>query len=379
MIYKSTYWRLSGFYLFYFATLGVFLPYWSLYLQHLNYGAEAIGLLTAIMVGTRMIAPNLWGWLADHTGLHMRVIRIGSFLAFISFAGVLFADNFVWLALVLLVFGFCSNAALPQVEATTLNHLRDREHVYPRIRIWGSIGFIVTVLVCGWLLDKQPLTIVPWILLFLLACNWLVTLQIPASDNSHHIESDNRLWQVIKQPQVIMLLIVCLLMQAGHGTYYTFYSLYLERAGYSLDRISQLWALGVIAEVVLFLGMHRLLLRYGLRKLLLLSLLLAAVRWGLIGEAVNSLQVLLFAQLLHAATFGIYHAVTIQFIHRYFTGRLQGRGQALYSSLSYGAGLALGSYISGYLWESFEPVAIFRFAALSSVIALIIAWRWVRD
>ncbi|MCS3904553.1 PPP family 3-phenylpropionic acid transporter [Methylohalomonas lacus] len=371
------YWRLSGFYFFYFATLGVFLPYWSLYLEDIGFGAGAIGTLTALLVGTKMVAPNVWGWLADHTGQRMRIIRLGSLLACISFAGVLFTQSYLGLALVLLVYGFCSNAALPQVEAMTLNHLRDREHAYPGIRLWGSIGFIAAVGICGWLLRDSALGLIPWIILVMLAFNWLVTLQLPPSEAAPQTEGDNRFRQVIRRPEVIALIGVCLLMQASHGPYYTFFSLYLQRAGYGLDLIGQLWALGVVAEVFVFMVLHRLLLRFGLRWLLLASLALAVLRWTLIGEFVDSLAVIVIAQLLHAATFGIYHAVTIQYIHRYFTGRLQGRGQALYSSLSFGAGVALGSLASGYLWEAVAPVWSFRFAIAASLLALIIAWYWI--
>ncbi len=375
----TPYWRLSGFYFFYFATLGVFLPYWSLYLKDIGFGAGAIGILTAMLVGTKMVAPNLWGWLADHTGRRLGIIRMGSFLACVSFSGVLLTQSYAGLALVLLIFGFCSNAALPQVEATTLNHLRDREHAYPMIRIWGSIGFILAVWIAAQLLEVWSLTSVPWIILSLLLLNWLVALQLPDSTTVHHDDGSMRFRQVIRRPEVLALIAVCLLMQAGHGPYYTFYSLYLERAGYKLDHIGELWALGVIAEVGLFMIMHRLLLRFGLRPLLLASLLLALLRWTLISEFVTSVPALIIAQLLHAATFGLYHAVTIQYIHRYFTGRLQGRGQALYSSLSFGAGIALGSLISGYLWEAIAPVWSFRFAVASSLVALVIALRWLRE
>ena len=97
---KIPYWRLSGFYFFYFATLGVFLPYWSLYLKECSFSAAEIGELTAFMVGTKVLAPNLWGWVADHTGRSLRVIRIASFFAMVFFAGYLYQQSFQWFAFV---------------------------------------------------------------------------------------------------------------------------------------------------------------------------------------------------------------------------------------------------------------------------------------
>lgn len=376
---STPYWRLSGFYFFYFGTLGVYLPYWSLYLKSLGFTAQAIGTLVALLVATKIVAPNLWGWVADHTGRRLTVIRASTLLAVVTFSGVLLTQSFIGLAMVLVVFGFCWNAALPQVEATTMNHLRDQPHVYPQVRVWGSIGFILAVWIVGRALETEPLALVPWMILALTGFNWLVTMSMPKHGTVQHADDSNgRLRQVLRRPEVLALLGVCLLMQASHGPYYAFYSLYLERAGYGLNRIGELWALGVMAEVALFLVMHELLKRYGLKPLLLISLGSAALRWWLIGEFVDSLWILVVAQLLHAATFGLYHAVGIQLIDRYFTGRLQGRGQALYSSLSFGAGLAIGSWLSGMVWDAVSPLATFHMAIAISMLSVIVAWLWVR-
>ena len=148
-------------------------------------------------------------------------------------------------------------------------------------------------------------------------------------------------------------------MQASHGPYYTFFSIYLQDNGYSGFSIGGLWALGVIAEIGVFLGMHRLLPRFGARPLLLASLMLTALRWVIIAEFIDEPLVLLFAQTLHAASFGLYHAVAISLIDRFFTGPHQGRGQAFYSSLSFGAGQAVGSFASGLLWAAIGGAATF--------------------
>jgi PPP family 3-phenylpropionic acid transporter len=130
----------------------------------------------------------------------------------------------------------------------------------------------------------------------------------------------------------------------------------------------------VIAEVGVFLLMYRLVSKFGLRNLLLISLLLAVVRWLLIGLFPEHLGVMLLAQCLHAATFGVYHAAAIQLIHTYFKGRHQGKGQALYSSLSFGAGGAIGSLYSGYVYDYFGALPMFVIAAGLSSLAFVIAW-----
>lgn len=371
------YWRLSGFYLFYFATLGALIPYWSLYLKSLGYSAGDIGTLMALVMATKIISPNVWGWIADHTGQRMRIVRIGSFLAALCFVGVFFGDGYGWLVLVMLAFSFFWNAALPQMEATTFNHLGGESHRYSGIRLWGSIGFIVSVAALGQVLEVKGAGILPMVLMVLFVGIWLSSLVVPEQTAGHLPLDHEPLLRVLKRPEVAALLVVCFLMQASHGPYYTFYTLYMEDHGYARSLIGALWALGVIAEVVIFLVMHRWVPRFGLRNLLLISLILAALRWGLIGSFPETLAVMIFAQTLHAASFGIYHAVAIQYIHRYFTGRHQGKGQALYSSLSFGAGGAVGSFFSGLGWESLGAADIYFVAVGVALLATAVAWVWI--
>ena len=114
-----------------------------------------------------------------------------------------------------------------------------------------------------------------------------------------------------------------------------------------------------------------------MRFLLVVSLLLAGVRWWLVGYFVDFLWIMVIAQVLHAATFGVYHASAIQLIHRYFIGRHQGRGQALYSSLSFGAGGAVGSFYSGLTWDTLGSQFTFEIAAAIAFSAVLVAWFWI--
>lgn len=371
---RFLYWRLSGFYLFYFATLGALVPYWSLYLKGEGFVAAEIGELVAILMATRLVAPAIWGWLADHSGRRIRIIRIASLLAAVIFAGVLLGSSYRWLALVMIGFSFFWNAALPQFEAITLSHLGASSHRYSRIRLWGSIGFILAVAGLGPLLDAYGPDLLPHILLLLLGGIWLASLTVPDHPGPPVTEPHAPLRQVLRRPEVAALLLVCFLMQASHGPYYTFFTLYLEDYGYSRSSIGQLWALGVIAEIGVFLMMHRWLPRFGARRLLIASLALTTLRWLLIAGFGDHLPTILGAQLLHAASFGVHHAVAIHLIHQFFVGRNQGRGQALYSSLSFGAGGAVGSLVAGYLWSGVGAEWTYVAAAAVSGLAWAVAW-----
>lgn len=373
------YWRLSGFYFFYFACLGVLVPYWSLYLKWEGFSASDIGELTAILLASRIIAPNIWGWIADHHGQRMRIVRFASFAATLVFAAIFFNQTYLWVAATLLLFSFFWNASLPQFEVTTLQHLGDHSHHYSKVRVWGSVGFIIIVMALGWLLEFFEPSIVPIALFLSTAGIWLVSLSVPESASRHMSLSQVSLKSLLKRPAVIAFLLMCFLMQASHGPYYTFYTIYLEENGYGRGLIGQLWALGVFAEVIIFLFMHRWLPRFGLRYVLLMSLILSACRWLLIALFPQNLAILTFAQLLHAASYGTYHAAAIAWVHRHFTGKTQGRGQALYSSVSFGAGGALGSLISGYLWLTPGPMWTYFLAASACMIAFIISYIWLKD
>lgn len=375
----APYWRLSGFYLFYFATLGALIPYWGLYLRDQGFNAPQIGELLAVLMATKIVAPNIWGWIADHTGRRMRIVRGASLASLIAFAGVLLDSSYWWLALVMMLFSFFWNAALPQFEAITLSYLGEHSHRYSRIRLWGSVGFIATVVTVGPLLDLYDSSVLPWILLVLFAGIWLISLNVPERLADHRHLPPVSLRHTLRSPPVLALIVACSLLQASHGPYYVFFTLYLEDHGYTRNLIGQLWALGVIAEIVIFLFMHRWLPRIGARRLLLASIALAVVRWLLIGGFADNLLIIVFAQLLHAATFGTFHAAAIDLVHRFFTGRLQGRGQALYSSMSFGVGGALGSLYAGYLWEGFAPSWAYYAAAGVASLGLIVAQAWVRE
>lgn len=373
------YWRLSGFYFFYFACLGVLVPYWSLYLKWEGFSASDIGELTAILLASRIIAPNVWGWIADHHGQRIRIVRFASFAASLVFAAIFFHQSYTWVAVTLLLFSFFWNASLPQFEVTTLQHLGEHSHHYSKVRVWGSIGFIVIVMILGWLLEFFEPSIVPVALFLSTVGIWLVSLSVPESASRHISLNQVSLKTLLKRPAVIAFLLMCFLMQASHGPYYTFYTIYLEENGYGRGLIGQLWALGVFAEVIIFLFMHRWLPKFGLRYVLLVSLLLSACRWLLIALFPQNLPILTFAQLLHAASYGTYHAAAIAWVHRHFTGKTQGRGQALYSSFSFGAGGALGSLISGYLWLTPGPMWTYLLAAISCVIAFVISYIWLNE
>lgn len=370
------YWRLSGFYFCYFALLGTWVPYWALYLKSLGFSSEEIGMLSALVMAAKVVAPNLWGWLADNYGYRSRIIRCGAFSAIVAFCGVYLRSDFWWLAAVVVAYSFFWNAVLAQFDVVTLSHLAGRYGRYSRIRVWGSIGFIVAVLGVGWWLDRHPIVHLLYLITALLSGIWLASLLVSEKgEGTNHRQQRQSLKSILRHPAVMAFFAVSFFLQLSHGPYYTFFSIYLEGLSYSKTSIGVYWSLGVIAEVLLFIGMHRILAAYSLRNIVLWSLGLSCLRWLLIAYFVEYPGVLFFAQCLHAASFGSYHAAGIEFIRQYFTGH-HGQGMALYSGLSFGLGGAVGAVLSGWAWD-FSGVLCFTAAAVAAAAAFLIAWRYL--
>lgn len=370
--------RLAALYFFYFAALGALIPYIGLYLADRGHSAREIGILFAIKVGARIVAPVLLAWYTDHSGQRMRWVRASALAALAAFTGMYLASGFGWLVLVISAWAFCFSAMLPQFEATALNHLGPRR--YGGIRVWGSIGFIVAVAALGPLLGRFGTQSLLPAMSLLLAGAFVASLLVPDREQPAGERGGPGLLAVLKRPEVLALFAVGLAAQFAHGPYYSFFSLYLESFGYSRAVIGQMWALGVMAEVVVFVFMARLLARVSPSSLLAWSLALSVARWVLLVMFADRIAVLALAQILHLASFGVFHAVSIGFVHRYFPGRLQGRGQALFSSLTFGAGTALGSLAAGYLWDGVGPASVFVAAAVAAALALaIVAWARPSD
>jgi PPP family 3-phenylpropionic acid transporter len=371
------YQRLSSFYFFFFAALGVFIPYWPLYLKSLDFTAIEIGELMAIVMGSKIFAPYLLGWLSDHLQKRLIIIQVSLLFTVAAFAGVLTYQSYWWFVIVMTVFGFFWNASLPLFEALTLDHFSGNTSRYSHIRLWGSIGFIISVATLPLMIDKGGIALLPLLMLSLLIANGLCSLLVKDRVEKISEEDNGKIFKILKQPIVVGLLIACALQSLSHGAYYTFFSIYLEDHGYSRSTTGLMWALGVFAEVILFMVMHYLFSRFGPTRLFTLALFVTSIRWVILAFWVDSLILLIFTQLLHAASFGLFHATAINLTHQLFPGKLHARGQALYAGISFGLGGALGNLLSGYTWDSMGSTWTFLASAFVALLGAIIAAKYV--
>lgn len=372
MLRTAQYFRLSGFYFWYFAFIGAFAPYFALYLQSLGFSASQIGLLLAVNPVTRIFGPTLWGWLSDHLGAHGKLIRWTAMMTALLFAAVFVGRTFggIFLALVMLNIVWCG--VLPLAESATLNQLGREIGRYGQIRLWGSVGFVLVVIVTGYVLDVWGIAALAPAAMVLIGCMALSAFFLPPDRETSHRADQDSLLRIVGRPEILALLASFFLMQVAHGPFNAFFSIHLADAGYSKKAIGWLWSLGVIAEIVLFLRLPDLLRRFSLSQILRWSFGCAFVRFVIVAWGVESMPLMVFAQLLHAFTFGAFHAAGVALMHQYFRGRNQTRGQALYTSVGYGLGGTLGTLLSGYAWEGWGAQWTFSAAAFAALLALML-------
>ncbi|MEP3561435.1 MAG: MFS transporter [Marinobacter sp.] len=369
------YWRLSNLYFWFFALLGGLLPYWSLYLEGQGFSYLQIATLMATIQLTKIVAPSLWGWLGDRTGQRVRLVRFGAITGSFFFAGVFLEPGFYGLLLVMLVFTFFWNAILPLYEVITLRVLGAHKDKYGKVRLWGSVGFIGAVALVGALLEWVPIEYLPWLLLPVFVGIAVSAFLVPSERGARAARAPKgSLKAIVSHPAVIAFFAMNFLLQVSHGAYYTFFSIHLEHHGYGKLSIGLLWSLGVLAEIVLFLVLHRITRNFSVRQVVLGALMLTMIRWALIAELTAVVPVLIVAQLLHAASYGVLHAVSVQYVQGFFGKHHHGQGQALYSGLTFGAGGALGAWMSGFLVDGFSTAAAFWGGAGAMAVAIGVTW-----
>jgi PPP family 3-phenylpropionic acid transporter len=372
--------RLASFYFAYYAALGAFTPYWSLFLKARGQDVAAISVLMSLWYATRVVAPSSWSWLAARSSRPAQWLRIGCVLTLLSFLAFLLPLDFGGLFVAMCVFCFAYNAVMPQFEAITLSHLTGRSELYGHIRVWGSIGFMVTVGAFGVAFDHVSITLLPLLMLPLYA-----GLLVSSFANDYHVvaiaavHAPSGFRKRLVRPDVIAFFVVALLAQVSFGPYYTFFSLYLEQHGYRPSALGAFWAIGVSLEIAMFFASARVFARWDATHVLIVSLASAALRWWATALYPDNVALMAVAQITHALNFAAFFAACMQLLVRYFPGRMNGHAQGLYYGFSSGVGGVLGALLAGWLWKFDGGRLSFLVAGGVAAIAAAIAWLMVRS
>ena len=364
----------------YFAHIGFFNPYFPLWLKELGFGLVAISILTSVQAATRLFAPYGWGWLSDHTGERVKLLRYGASMALVC-ACLLFIDlRPIGLGLVLLAMFTLTSSMMPMSEAA-MAHLVSQGGAfdakrYGRVRLFGSLGFLVTVFMAGAWFEHFGMQHFPaWTVLSMAAVTVSVWLLPDLKEAVTHHEENAAVWPVLTQEPVKWFFITAFFHVLSHIGVYVFFSLYLDSLGYSKVWIGMLWAVSVIVEIVWFFTQAKWMPRLPLTAWLVVCSGAMVLRMGLTAQWADVLWVLLIAQALHALTFAANHTVCIALLSHHFPGRLRGRGQALYTVIAYGFPGVLGGLAGGLLSDRFGLQSVYWVSMMTALMATAAAYR----
>jgi len=363
----------------YYAHAGTWSTYATLFFADKGMTVAQIGVLMSMIQVLRIVGPNVWGYVADHYDRRVFVLRMAGFAALAGFSGFFFGSTFVHFMLAMIVLNLFTSGQAPICEALMLSEMRGDLTYYGRIRMWGSIGFIASVTLAAYALEHYGIAALPWVAAALLVLTIVAAFRLRDVPRRVHKVAPPPLLSLLRRREVIAFFASTALMVAAHTSLYTFYSLYLERNGYSKTVIGAMWSLGVTAEVLLFYFQAPLFKRWGARNMMLVTLAVAVVRFLMIGFGPHVLWLLIVAQVMHAATFALHHSSSVMTLQRWFSGPLQARGQALYMSISYGIGGSLGGLFLAQWWERAGPQSVYYVAAAlvaCSMLAAVLSYRW---
>jgi PPP family 3-phenylpropionic acid transporter len=367
--------RLSSNYFWYFGILGLVVPFLAMFLDARGFTSLEIGEILAVITATKIVAPTLWATLADKSGQQLPIVRLGALLSLLSFSLILVTYSYWPLMFSLALFSLFWTAILPQLEVMTLNSIRKSAKIYARIRLWGSIGFIFAAMLGGELIERyseQAFTYTGMLILVGLFLSTLASQQPRLA--SSKITNKSSIKHKILNASFLLFFLAGLMLQMSFGPYYVFFALYLKSLTYSGFVIGLFIAIGVVAEIGIFIFAGVFFKYFSLTRLIAFSILITALRWFMVANFAESVVVITLSQMLHAFSFGLYHSASIAFIQQHFSRDQQNRGQAIYIGGVYGIGGAIGAYVAGVLWlDGLGAKNSFDFAGYCALIGGILA------
>jgi len=359
---KSFRFILAGQYFLYFCVVGVTLPYFNLYCYHLNFSGFQIGFLSSIRTLATALFPILWGALADRFVIRKQIFVACNCMSAAIWALFLFFTDFTSMVVIMAFYGFFNAPIIPFLETFSLDLLDREKKRYGQLRAWGSFGFILTVIAVGKLIDAISTQIIIGLILAGLACQAAFSFKIP-SDNSVHERPLLPFANGLLNRRLMIFLTCSFLMVASHGAYYGFFSIHLERIGFSATFIGITWAMATCAEILVMISSNKIFNRFSYENILLFTFFVAGCRWILLGIA-TSAGLILFLQMLHAFTYGAFHMSSILYIDKMTPRGSKTLGQATYNAITYGFGNMAGFLFGGYYFETLGAYTLFTISGI---------------
>jgi PPP family 3-phenylpropionic acid transporter len=354
---------LSGFYFIYFGAIGVTLPFLPAYLRSLALSTTQVGLLLSISPLSSLVAPPLWGHIADRTGRLSRVLTLLTVGSALGFAPLLGVSTFPALAITLAIYACFASSITPMLDSLALNRVAQKGGSYSHVRLFGSLGFICFSTTFGFLVrDVDRLTVlVPLALLSLLSL-WSLLLRSNAQPgHAHHPLAGLRLLRDNKDLRWL-LAATCLHWMAC-APYNGMFSIHVLSLGLSPSVVGLAAGIGVAAEVPAMILYPRFADRIAPRHLLCIAFFASAVRWGAMAFT-TSPTLLVVLSVLHSMTFGVFYLASVAFMARRVPPHLRASGQGLFAAVTFGVGGLVGYAASGAAYSLLGGHALFGVAGV---------------
>ncbi|MBL7179543.1 MAG: MFS transporter [Pseudomonadota bacterium] len=352
-------------YFIYFGVMGIFLPYFNLYCYHLDFSGFQIGLLSALRSVVTIMFALIWSALADRFQIRKPLYILCNFISTAIWAFYFFSTDFKAMLVITIFYAVFYAPIISFLEAFTMDVLGAEKKSYGRLRVWGSMAFIITVIALGRIIDLYSVEVI----IALIFCGSLIQAAVSTKIPGMRIEKEAAFTLkagVLCKRRVVVFLFCAFLMLVSHGAYYGFFSIHLENIGYGNTFIGIAWALATIAEITVMIKSDWIFKRFSMENVLIFSFMVAAFRWFALSWA-TSPPAILILQLLHALTYGTFHVASILYIDSLTPAEAKTLGQAANNAVTYGLGLMVGFFVSGYFFES---LGSFRLFFISGFIAL---------
>ena len=352
--YKRT---ISIQYFLYFGVLGVYLPFFNLYCHHLGFTGIQIGAISSLRSIVLVVFSIAWSLIADRFQKRKSIYVVCNWLSAGIWAAYFFSDSYWIIFFVTACHGLFYAPIISFLEAFTIDTLGEQKRSYGSIRAWGSISFITMVMVLGYVIDQFSIKIILWVIFVGSMFQSVFSMRMPTITRAGNGDFFSRAKSFLSG-RVVIFLFCGFLMLVSHGMYYGFFSIHLSTLGYGGLFIGFTWALGSVAEIMVMINSKWIFNYLSYEKALIISFMVATIRWILISY-VHSPIAVLSLQLLHALTYGMFHMASILYIDLLSPNETKTLGQAINNATTYGLGLMVGFFLSGVLYEQFSAAVGF--------------------
>ena len=370
---------MAGYYIFYFAAVGIYLPFLPLFLTCSNMNSLQIGFLMSIGPFAGIFAQTVWGTLADRYHRCKEYLLVAlTFTAIISFS-LSFGKSFTAFAILLLLYSLTNSPIIALSDTLVLNTLEDRKD-YGKIRRWGSLGFALTAALGGLVFSYLDLA---WFgaieaLILLGSLLWAKSLPNPRDTMQAVSTKLSPFFSVVKAPGLVIFFVITFLFMAPYNAYSVFFGWHMQTLGASRWWIGLGWTIAALSEILAFSKGSKWLRRFQPKQLIAIAGIVFILRW--VGySVVQDYHLIVLLQISQSLSFALFYLAGVEYLNLILPPYLQGSAQSAFNAVSFGISSIVGTVGAGWLIRVGEVQLMYRVSALLTIggMILLIIWQFI--